>query len=502
MKSLPLSAAPANDESVLVVEQLIVLKRKRMQLSGGTDAIIDRLKLAIQAKMTEEDEEASGHYGFPDDKPDLLYTQLPAIEAQMVEKFTPAKHCKFQDLTYVYHSQPWLAEEAVKDVRIEDEQLVAVMEAAKLAGDLRALRANIKSGRDGVKEVQDKINKLELEMKKKEWTEPAPGPDGEVTLPKDEPPEMKQQRMAVLQALQNEHKAKVMEHSINAAIQVRTEAFEKPLLEKMQVEVEKQARLTREMTAGRIRRERMSVKFLSLEGAFNEHAIASVQAAQAMVATMKAKKELQRSICLSVVDSRETLLKLYDEIESETYDRKNTERYEALDLRLPLSYERMGYTIQSCLHKNNPREECAPLDRLEDSIKLRLRCLEMDLFRLEKLESGLNDEIAELSTYQEKRAEYEELSAGLGQIVMNKRKQKSTQFELNERLRRLYLARYGKIKIKLDDRAKVLSEEARLEAERKHLEGLKKGKKTPLTKVADYLRKASRRTKDMIINRR
>ena len=59
------------------------------------------------------------------------------------------------------------------------------------------------------------------------------------------------------------------------------------------------------------------------------------------------------------------------------------------------------------------------------------------------------DEIAELSTYEEKRAEYEELSAGLGQIVMNKRKQKSTQFELNERLRRLYLARYGKIKIKL-----------------------------------------------------
>ena len=112
------------------------------------------------------------------------------------------------------------------------------------------------------------------------------------------------------------------------------------------------------------------------------------------------------------------------------------------------------------------------------------------------------DEIAELSTYEEKRAEYEELSAGLGQIVMNKRKQKSTQFELNERLRRLYLARYGKIKIKLDDRAKELSEEARLEAERKHLESLQKGKKTPLTKVADYLRKASRRTKDTIINRR
>ena len=385
---MPLSAAPANDESVLVVEQLIVLKRKRMQLSGGSDAVIDRLKLAIQAKMTEEDEQASGHYGFPDDKPDLLYTQLPTIEASMVEKFVPAKHCKFQDLTYVYHSQPWLAEEAVKDVRIEDEKLVSVMEAARLAGDLRALRANIKTGRDGVQEVLDKVAKLELEMKKKEWTEPAPGPDGEPTLPKDEPPEMKQQRMAVLQALQNEHKAKVLEHSINANIQVRTEAFEKPLLDKIQVEVEKQARLNREMNAGRVRRERMSVKFISLEGAFNEQAVSSVQATQEVVASMKAKIELYRSICLSAVETPETLLKLFKEIEAESYDRKNTERYEALDLRLPLSYERMGYTIQSCLRKYRPREECTPIDRLEDTIKLRLRCLEMDLFRLEKLEAG------------------------------------------------------------------------------------------------------------------
>ena len=371
-----------------MVEQLIVLKRKRMQLSGGSDAVIDRLKLAIQAKMTEEDEQASGHYGFPDDKPDLLYTQLPTVEASMVEKFVPAKHCKFQDLTYVYHSQPWLAEEAVKDVRIEDEQLVAVMEAARLAGDLRALRANIKAGNDGVKEVLDKVNKLELEMKKKEWTEPAPGPDGEPTLAKDEPPEMKQQRMAVLQALQNEHKAKVLEHSINVAIQVRTEAFEKPLLDKMQVAVEKQARLAREMTAGRIRRERMSIKFMSLEGAFNENAISLVQAAQEMVASMKTKIELHRSICLSAVETPESLLKLFNEVEAESYDRKNTERYEALDLRLPLAYERMDFTIQACLRKNHPREECTPIDRLEDALKLRLRCLDMDLFRLEKLESG------------------------------------------------------------------------------------------------------------------
>jgi len=107
-----------------------------------------------------------------------------------------------------------------------------------------------------------------------------------------------------------------------------------------------------------------------------------------------------------------------------------------------------------------------------------------------------------LSSYQEKKAEYEELSAGLGQIVMNKRKQKSTQFELNERCRRLYLARYAKIKIKLDDRAKVLSEEAAAEAERKHLANLQKGKKTAVAKLAEYMRKASRRTKDIIINRR
>ena len=90
----------------------------------------------------------------------------------------------------MYHSQPWLAEEAVRDVRIEDERLASAMEEARLAADLRTLRQNIKTGKDTVKDLEDKMKKLQAEIP--HFLTPLPDEDGEPVTEKNEAPEDKQ----------------------------------------------------------------------------------------------------------------------------------------------------------------------------------------------------------------------------------------------------------------------------------------------------------------------
>ena len=137
---------------------------------------------------------------------------------------------------------------------------------------------------------------------------------------------------------------------------------------------------------------------------------------------------------------------------------------------------------------------------LRAELALRVRCLDIDLHLIEKIEQSLADEESELAGYDTKRKEYEEGATGLGDIVLRQRQQKSIQLEFTERNRRLYLARYNRIRALQEAKAKQLSEEASAEGERKHLLALAKGKKTPMQKFAERCRKATRRTKDGFVN--
>jgi len=97
VQSLPLSAGPPCDEAVDISQRLIVVKNKRMMLSGTSEAVVDRMKNAIQEKMTEEDETARNEeYGFPDDSPDFTIAELPKIAVAFGNKYTSMRHSSFQ----------------------------------------------------------------------------------------------------------------------------------------------------------------------------------------------------------------------------------------------------------------------------------------------------------------------------------------------------------------------------------------------------------------------
>jgi hypothetical protein len=90
------------------------------------------MKVALQTLLLEEKERAQGSFAFPTDNPGFQISDLSKITATILEPFIPQRHCDLSDLTSVYFCQPWLAIEAVKDVRLEEEIMTLSLELFKV----------------------------------------------------------------------------------------------------------------------------------------------------------------------------------------------------------------------------------------------------------------------------------------------------------------------------------------------------------------------------------
>jgi hypothetical protein len=302
-----------------------------------------------------------------------------------------------------------------------------------------------------------------------------------------------------LNALQAELSTKTTEHGINAAVQVRTEAFEPPLLRKIQDQAAKQNRLSIEMLAAAERRDRMSVKFHTLEADFSVHAVELLRKEQVAVASAIEECGDRRAACLAALDTPAATEVLLQDVLEEA-GRLGAEYCDATGLPLPRRYARLRQERQALLHLSRPREEGPAVDLLADALRLRVKELDMEIAALTLVQASLAEEVSELAAYEARKQEYEEMSRGLNEIVMQKRRQKTLQLEFNERSSRLFEARYARIKVLQEAKAKQLNDDEKAEAERLHLIELRKRKKTRFQKLSEAMRKASRRTKDKFVN--
>ena len=108
-----------SEVALRTAEGLMSIKLKQTQLNTN---VLDTLKLGLQAKLTEEDDRMMQLYSFPNDSPELTLNQYHQIEKDvcLMDPFVPPHHFKLETFLHVYYVQPWLAEEAVKDVRLEE----------------------------------------------------------------------------------------------------------------------------------------------------------------------------------------------------------------------------------------------------------------------------------------------------------------------------------------------------------------------------------------------
>ena len=167
---------PNSDEAIRVGQQLLVVRKKLSLLSSN---VIDPLKIAFQQNVLEEEERAQGAYSFPEGSLDFNVTELHKTVAELVEPFAPTRHVKLTDITSVYFSQPWLAEEAVKDVRIEEELLSLSLVMKKLEADLATLRKVISDGQASIQQYEQRDEDLKIEIGARELLSKEPIDDAD-----------------------------------------------------------------------------------------------------------------------------------------------------------------------------------------------------------------------------------------------------------------------------------------------------------------------------------
>ncbi len=60
-------------------------------------------------------------FAFPADHPELPTSDMHTITAVLIEPYSAPHHCRITDFLHIYLVQPWLAEQSVEDVRLEEK---------------------------------------------------------------------------------------------------------------------------------------------------------------------------------------------------------------------------------------------------------------------------------------------------------------------------------------------------------------------------------------------
>jgi hypothetical protein len=110
---------------------------------------------------------ASKLFSFPSDDTNFTIKDLPKISAVIQEPFKPPKHCKIQDLMDVFFTQPWLAEEGLKDLRVEEEIMNEKIRSKKIQAELKVLRVNVQAGQEGLEAITSNIKAVEEEISRR-----------------------------------------------------------------------------------------------------------------------------------------------------------------------------------------------------------------------------------------------------------------------------------------------------------------------------------------------
>jgi hypothetical protein len=90
-----------SDLAIRFNTQLVLLKNKQRQLH---QSIIDNLKVALQTKYDQDDDVNLNSFGFPNDDPSLIATDLFKIGAVMINPFSPSPHCQISEFLDVFFS--------------------------------------------------------------------------------------------------------------------------------------------------------------------------------------------------------------------------------------------------------------------------------------------------------------------------------------------------------------------------------------------------------------
>lgn len=153
-------AIPGSDESVSLSDRTLVLKMKQAQLE---QSVLDRVKLGLDAKFTEEDTRYIEIASFPTDSPDLEAEEMPStITANIIDRHIPKKHFELKEFIDVLYSQPWMAKQAIEDVHLEEVIRSKALALDHLENTASALERSIAESTSEIAAARRKIEEIDF----------------------------------------------------------------------------------------------------------------------------------------------------------------------------------------------------------------------------------------------------------------------------------------------------------------------------------------------------
>ena len=143
-----------SEEAVTTASRMMQLKRKQQQL---LNSVIDSIKVGLEVKFNVEEEMMVASAAFPTDSVDLSVGDMHAITAELISKHHQHHHFKVSEFYAIFLAQPWVVQEAVEDVKIEEEIKSMQLSLDKVLTEVNALQARNDEADEEMAELDKKV---------------------------------------------------------------------------------------------------------------------------------------------------------------------------------------------------------------------------------------------------------------------------------------------------------------------------------------------------------
>ena len=460
-----------SEEALRTSEQLVELKRKQTQLNSS---VIDTIKVGLQNKFNEEDTLNQVMFIFPSDDPEFTTDQLIAIDCQLLDPYHHPKHIKLEDFLQIYLVQPWLAEQAVGDVRLEESVKKIEIDKGKKIEERKGIMTTISDNEAKVvllnKQIGELIDEIDVRSNIEDESE-----EGEFE---------KEERLELIATLSKEQFKKEGEvdvcQEVNAKVQEKIEPLQKEI-DEIQIDV---VQRRAHIKAREEERERLKTIFFESEADANHDLFHFVAEALDFVEKQIVGAKHEQLVFKASLANDSFMQK----IQSGSLGIKEREA-----LGLPVGSRHLEFT--NCLKAVKKRTTPSGEEFIRTLASTRLQFNLANVDFLEHFKNVLDEEEIYMNSFHDKIPRFEEAVKLFSENLLAQRRQKAMQIELELRKKRLNELR--------ETRMRSMKEAAeKLDAEAKQIQLANKKSKANVVPFATRLAKATkaaiRGTKDFI----
>eukprot|EP01038_Epipyxis_sp_PR26KG_P007862 gene7862-10671_t len=460
-----------SEEAIHLNQQQIALKNKQKIL---IESVLDPLKLGLQAKYNEEDEKNTSLYSFPNDDPDIDIHDMFKINAIIIDKFQPPKHCKVSDFSSVYYAQPWLADQSVEDVRFEEAINAKEIRRGKIKEELDSFDFRIDDGLQHRIEMEEKMKKVIIDI------ELNLDPLEQETL---EERAIREQKVASL---------KLEQRTLTTQIQIGIQTVESlvkirnPVADRLQA-LDKEIEEEKIKFKNRIeQRELASKQFFDDELKLCTSMMPTLTSHLAKVEDTLEKTQEKIKIC------KQYLSNLPDFIPDILLSKIDIKEREAINIPM----EGYRFQLHTSLQEIFPQTKCSIEEMIQIIIQTKLNILLSNLNYYIAAKQIIQNQVNEVNDFKNKRKRFENVVAAFRELLLANRRQRSLQLDLELRKKRLADLRDLRLRSMKEVKQKQLKE---LAEEKERLAKANRERKTAAAIVAKHAKKAIRAAKDKVL---